>query len=270
MTRGTCKSQMWYFETAKLGRRHLSKDLSHTDVFPRPWCSSKPRRSRSWRTPLLRAALQLSTILLVSVTSLSWSHDLHCVTACTVSSRFDEFFGRTKVVWFVVSISIVTRHRLFSYLVDRHSTKFARNFATRKVRTLDGNRFPFAKHFRFLFCIYIHLYIHICIRVTLSANRNDCRRRNNFYFSTSHKKKHHCARYRSNVRGLRTLFFVFSSAFLHHFSYLLTVCCCFFPSRAERQLREALRDEKRMLQLCLLCKLFLCKCCWRGRKEEIS
>lgn len=266
MTRGTCKSQMWYFETAKLGRRHLSKDLSHTDVFPRPWCSSKPRRSRSWRTPLLRAALQLSTILLVSVTSLSWSHDLHCVTACTVSSRFDEFFGRTKVVWFVVSISIVTRHRLFSYLVDRHSDEVRSKSAYLGWKPIS---FREALSLPFLY-IYIHLYIHICIRVTLSANRNDCRRRNNFYFSTSHKKKHHCARYRSNVRGLRTLFFVFSSAFLHHFSYLLTVCCCFFPSRAERQLREALRDEKRMLQLCLLCKLFLCKCCWRGRKEEIS
>lgn len=114
--------------------------------------------------------------------------------------------------------------------------------------------FGFAKHFIY---IYIYSYMH-----TLSASRRI------FIFLRAIKRKEHrvrCVRYRSNVRKSRTLFSVFSlrSFFAPFFVSSHGICCCFCFSffvlsltRSDKQLREALRDEKTMLQLCLLCKLF--------------
>lgn len=123
---------------------------------------------------------------------------------------------------------------LFSYLVvDRHSTKFTRNFMAESA-------------------YFTYLYIYTRIRVTLSANRRI------FIFLRAIKKKkekkERCTLCQIPIERSKITYSVLVAQLLcdtisRIFSrYLLLF---FSPlARSDKQLREALRDEKMMLQLC--------------------
>lgn len=162
---------MWYLAGGRAGLSiSFEKCLSLTcfrgrDV-PRSHVDHVP-----WRTPLLRAALQLSTIPLV------FRHEPVAISRsslalrCSVSSRFEECVGRTKVDDLSCRSSILTRQRYFPTLLIVHS------------KLCGEERVPWMEtaFLRFREALYIHIYIFIYAYSFCESK--------NFYFSTSHKKK---------------------------------------------------------------------------------